>query len=193
MHLDTFPKKTALASILAYGSVVWLSQWHQFAYSAKAIQFPPFSSWLRDTIILMPPILLVIWLGTLLTQRLTERFGARISGSTRSILTSGLLAVSTSLVVMLIENNGRFGTGIGTELVFLASICRLLYPDGNWLLGGLQALFPAYQATRYHLLLQDGFNLMLVNLAVTTLVILALEGIGRVRFSLNRGVMRASH
>jgi len=192
MALDTFPKKSALAAILAYGSMVWLSQWHKVAYSSTAIQFPPFSNWLRDFIVLLPPMLLAVWLGTLLAQRLVDRFGEMMSGSTRSLVTAALLAFSTAVVVMLIENNGCFRTGIGTELVFLASVCRLLYPNGNWLLDGLQALLPAYQATRYHLLLQDGFNLMLVNLAVTSLVILALEGIGKALYSLSNETLRSA-
>ena len=177
MILNTLPKKSVLAVFIAYGGVVWLNQWHQYGYSSAAITFPPVSSWMRDSAIALIPVMLAVWIGTAFAQWLVDRFHQRMSPSTQSFLLAAILSGATSLAFMVIENSKLIWTGIGNELVFLSTICRTIYPNGNLLLSILQRAFPVYQALRFHILIQDGINLALVNLTITILLILILEGL----------------
>lgn len=181
MIFNTLPKMSVLAIFIACGGVVWLNEWHQYGYSSTALTFPSVSSWLRDSMIVLIPVMLAVWLGIALAQRIINRFDQRMSPSTQSILTAAILGGMTSLTIILMENNRTIWTGISNELAILASICGTLYPNGNLLLNTLQGAFPSYQATRYHILLQDGFYLTLVNLAITIILIFILEGFSRVR------------
>lgn len=176
MILNSLFKKSALAVIFAYGGVAWLNIWHQYNYSRSALVFPPISNWLRDSLILLLPVMLAVWAGIALAQWLINRSGERMSLSTQYILTAAILGVVTSVTIIVMENTRIFFTGLGNEIAILASICRNLYPDGNFLLNNLQKLFSDYQAIRLHILLQDGFNLALVNLTITVVLILILEG-----------------
>jgi hypothetical protein len=81
----------------------------------------------------------------------------------------------TSITISLMESTRGIGTGIGNEFLFLASICNKVYPNGNLLLSTLKWIFPGARALRYHILVQDGFNLALVNLTIIILLILILE------------------
>ncbi len=180
MILNTLPKKSVLAIFIAYVGVIWLNEWHKYSYSTVEITFPPVSNWLRDSVIVLLPVMLAVWLGLAFAQWIINRFKQQLSPFTQAILVATLLGGATSLAFMLIENNRIIWTGISTELSFLVSICRTLYPNGNLLLSTLQWAFPSYQATRYHILLQDGFYLALVNLAVTIFLIFIMEGFSRV-------------
>jgi len=183
MILNTLPNKSALAAIIAYAGIVWLNEWHQFVYTRSAIEFPPVSNWLRDSMIVLIPVTLAVWVGIGLIQWIIDRFGRRMSPSTQSMLAATILGGLTSLSIILIETNRIFRTGIGNEFAFLASICGSIYPNGNLLLSILQWIFPGTQAFRFHILLQDGVNLALINLAITILLILILEGFVRGRNS----------
>ena len=185
MILNTLPKMSALAIFIAFGGVVWLNEWHKYGYSSIELTFPPVSSWLRDSMIVLIPVMLAVWLSIALAQRIINRFDQRMSPSTQSILTAAILGGVTSLTIILVENNRTIWTGISNELAILVSICGTLYPNGNLLLNTLQWAFPSYQATRYHILLQDGFYLALVNLTITIFLIFILEGFSRVGNSRN--------
>lgn len=176
MILNSLLKKSALAVIFAYGGVAWLNVWHQYGYSRSMLIFPSISSGLRDSMILLIPVMLAVWAGIALVQWLVNRSNGRMSISTQSILTAAILGGLSSITIIVMENTRFFFTGLGNEIAILASICRNLYPDGNFLLNLLQRLFSDYQAIRLHILLQDGFNLALVNLTITVVLILTLEG-----------------
>ena len=179
--LNTIARKFILAVLISYGSVVWLSEWHQYGYSRSPLQFPPVSSWLRDSMIVFAPVMLAVWVGTVLAQWLIGRSNGRMSASTQSILTAAILAGFTTIAVILTEGNRIILTGIGNELSFVASICNRLYPKGNLLLNFIKWLIPDVRALRIHFFVQDGINLVLVNLVVTILLIILLEGFERVR------------
>jgi len=181
MILNTLPKKITLAILIAFGSVVWLNTWHQYVYTRTRIDFPPVSNRLRDTLIILIPVMLAVWIGAALTQWIINRSNGRMSVSTQSMLTAGILGCMTSITISLMESTRSIGTGIGNEFIFLASICNRVYPNGNLLLSTLKWLFPGARALRYHILLQDGANLMLFNLAIIIVLIIFLEGIGLVR------------
>ena len=181
MILNTLPKKFALSTLIACCSVVWLNTWHQYGYSRSAINFPPISNWFRDSMIVLIPVMLAVWVSIALTQWLIGRSNGRMSPSTQSMLAAAILGGMTSITIMLIENYRIIGTGIGNEFVFLASICNRLYPNGNLVLSILKWMFPGTRALRFHILLQDGLYLMLFNLAITILLIILLEGFVRVR------------
>ena len=117
-----------LAIFIACGGVMWLNEWHQYGYSSTEINFPTVSSWLRDSMIVLPPVMLAVWLGVALAQWINNRFDHKWSPSTQSICLAILMGVGTSLVFMLIESNRVIWTGISNELAFLASICRTLNP-----------------------------------------------------------------
>lgn len=179
MILNTVPRKLALAILIAFSSVVWLNTWHQYVYTRSRVDFPPVSNTLRDALIILIPVLLAVWIGVALTQWIINRSNGRISVSTQSILAAGTLGGMTSITISLMESTRGIATGIGNEFVFLASICNRVYPNGNLLLSILKWAVPGSRALRFHILLQDGFNLALVNLAITILLILIMEGFVR--------------
>jgi hypothetical protein len=178
MNLNTLPKKIALAILIAFGSVVWLNTWHQYVYTRSQIVFPPVSNRLRDTLIILIPVMLAVWIGAALTQWIINRSSGRMSVSTQSILAAGILGGLTSITISLMESTRGIGTGIGNEFIFLASICNRVYPKGNLLLSTLKWIFPGPRAVQYHILLQDAVNLMLFNLTIIILLIIIVEGIG---------------
>ncbi len=186
MILNTLPKKFARAVLIAFVGIAWLNLLHEFVYTPSAIQFPPVSNWLRDTLIVLAPVMLAVWIGIALVQWMIDRFGRRLSVSTQSMLAAAMLGALTSLSTILIEANRVFQTGIGSEFVFLANICDRIYPNGNPLLSFLRWLLPITQAFRFHILLQDGFNLALINMAITIFLISILEVFGRSRNSFDR-------
>ena len=181
MNLNTLPRKITLAILIAFGSVVWLNTWHQYVYTRSRVTFPPVSNRRRDTLIILIPVMLAVWIGAALTQWIINRSSGRISVSTQSMLAAGILGGMTSITVSLMESTRGIGTGIGNEFVFLASICNRVYPNGNILLSTLKWIFPGSRALRYHILLRDGVYLMLFNLAIIILLIIIVEGIGLVR------------
>lgn len=175
MILNTMPRKIALAILIAFGSVVWLNTWHQYVYTRSRVDFPPVSNRLRDTLIILIPVMLAVWIGAALTQWIINRSNGRMSLSTQSMLTAGILGGMTSISISLMESARSIGTGIGNQFLFLASICNKIYPNGNLLLSTLKLIFPGARALRYHILIQDGFNLALVNLTIIILLILVME------------------
>lgn len=183
MVLNSLPKKIALAALIASCGIVWLNLWHQFVYTRSAIQFPVVSNWLRDAITVLLPVVLAVWIGIDLLQWMTNRFGRRLSLSTQSMLAAAIVGGMTSLSIVLIEANRIFSTGIGSEFSFLSNICGRIYPQGYPLLSILRGLFPNTQAFRLHIMLQDGANLALVNMAITILLILILKSFARDRTS----------
>ena len=183
MILKTLPNKIVLAALISYSGILWLNLQHEFVYTRSAIQFPPVSNWLRDAMIVLIPVMLAVWIGIGLTQWVIDRFGRRLSSSTQSMLAAAILGGVTSLSIILIEANRVFQTGIGSDFIFLANICGRIYPNGNPMLSLLRWLFPITQAFRLHILLQDWFNLALINLAITLLLVIVFEGFGRTRNS----------
>ncbi|MBI5825910.1 MAG: hypothetical protein HZB18_17935 [Chloroflexi bacterium] len=182
MILHTLPRKFVLAIFIAFGSIAWLSKWHQYVYTRSRVDFPPVSNWARDSIIVLLPVLLAIWISVALTEWIINRSNGRMSLSTQSILMAAVLGGMTSAIIVLIESNRSIGTGIGNEFIFLASICNRVYPNGNLLLSTLKWAVPGAQALRLHILLRDGANLMLFNMATTLLLIMLMEGFAFVRF-----------
>lgn len=181
MMFNTLPRKITLALLIAFGSVVWLNTWHQYAYTRSRVDFPPVSNRLLDTLIILIPVMLAVWIGAAITKWIITRSSGRMSPSTQSMLAAGILGGMTSITVSLMESARGIGTGIGNEFVFLASICNKVYPNGNLLLSTLKLIFPSARALRYHILVQDGVSLMLFNLAIIILIIIIMEGIGLVK------------
>ena len=175
MVFNTLPKKFAVSILIACGSIVWLNKWHQYVYTRSRIDFPPVSNWVRDSILVLIPIMLAVWAGAILTQRITDRFGNWMSASTQSMVTASILGSMSTMMILLVEGSRNMATGIGYEFVFLASICNRVYPNGNTLLDILKRVFPGAQALRLHILLRDGANLALFNLAIIILVIMLHE------------------
>lgn len=180
MILNTLPRKSMLAIFIAAGSILWLNKWHQYGYSASPITFPPFSSWLRDSLIVLLPVMLAVWSGVWLAQLLIDRSSRRMTPFTQYMLIAGILGGATSIMIAFMESSRVVWTGFGNEFVFLTNICGKLYPNGNLLLNTLQWVFRDTQAVRLHILFQDWSNLALIDLAITILVIVALEGVSRI-------------
>lgn len=168
-----------LAILIACSSVLWLNQWHQVGFTRTPITFPPVSTWWRDVFLLLIPLVLVVWLGSALAQRVAERFVGRFSPSMQIVLVAVILGGLTTATILIVENSRIVRTGIGNELTFLANICGSLYPNGNRFLELLQSALPLNQAGRYHILIQDGLNLILLNGGISLLMILLYEGIPR--------------
>ncbi|MEP0804327.1 MAG: hypothetical protein HRF47_02475 [Chloroflexota bacterium] len=185
MTLHTVLKKTTLALFVACGSVLWLSEWHQNGYTRSPITFPPVSTWWRDAFILLIPLLLAVWLGSALVRRLAERSARRTSLSTQAVLAAVIFGGLTTVAILLVENSRIVWTGIGNELTYLSGICGRLYPNGNPTLDFLQSVLPISQATRVHILLQDGMNLILLNCGISLLMLLLFEGMDRRHVGIN--------
>lgn len=180
MIIDTLPKKFSLAVLISFGSVVWLYTWHEYGFSRTPLLFPPFSNESRDALIILIPVMLGVWISVQLTKWIVELTGRRMSTSNQAILAALITTSLITTLVMSIEGTRTIRTGFGNEFIFISSICGRLYPNGNWLLSLLRAIFPGLLALRLHILLQDGFNLALVNLAIIILSTLLMEGIGKV-------------
>ena len=179
MILDTLPKKSALAVLIAFSSVVWLTLWHEFGYNTR-MSFPSNSSWQRDTMIILVPVLLAVWISVALAQWLIDHFQERMSPTMQYMLTASILGGLTTLSIILMEASRGFRTGIGNGVAIQLSICRKIPPATNLLLRTLLGIFPTSQALRYHVFLQDGIYLALINLGMTIFLMLILEGFVRV-------------
>ena len=177
MMLNTLARKFTLAVFISYGSVVWLNYWHQYGYSNSPLLFPPVSSWLRDATIVFLPVSLAVWIGAALSQSIGRHSSDRMSVSTQFMFAALLLSMLSTLGIILVEANRRIiSTGLSIQVSFIASNCSRLYPKGNLLLNFIRWLIPDVRALRIHFLAQDGINLLLVNLAITLILILILEG-----------------
>ena len=186
--IDTFSKKMALAIMTACGGVLWLKIWHQYIYTRNPASFPPASTWLRDSMVVFIPVVLAVWTGSGISQSLLAH--PRLdSPSTRSVMSVFILGGLASVAIVLIEGSRFFLTGIGNEFVFLSNICGKIFSRSNILLNVLQSFFPDYRAVQLHILMQDGFYLILFNLVVTILFILVMEGMLSVKSARNREVV----
>lgn len=190
MILNTLSRKSILAVFIAHGSVLWLNRWHQYGYSTSPINFPPFSSWWRDSMIVFLPVMLAVWIGVWFSQLIIDRSSQRMTPFTQSMLIAGILGGGTSIMIALMESSRVVWTGFGNEFVFLTNICGKLYPNGNLLLNTLQWILPDTRAVRFHILLQDWSNLALINLAITILAILILEGIAKINMQISPKMAR---
>jgi len=179
MTLNTLPKKSALAVLIASGSVFWLTMWHEFGYNNTRMIFPSNSSWSRDTMIILLPVLLAVWISIAFSQWLINRSHGSMSASTQSLLTASILGGLTTLSVILLESSRFFRTGIGNGIAIQLSLCRRISPATSFLLRTLLGIFPSSQAFRYHIFLQDGIYLALINVGITIFLILILEGLMR--------------
>ncbi len=182
MIINSLIKKSALAVLIAYGSVVWLTMWHEFGYGTR-MSFPSNSSWPRDTMIILLPVMLAVWASMGLAQWLINRSQGRMSPGSQSMLTASLLGGLTTLSIILMESSRIFRTGIGNEVAIQVSVCRKIPLDSNLLLKTLLGILPSPQALRYHVLLQDGIYLALINLGLAIVLMLILEGFVRARNS----------
>jgi hypothetical protein len=180
MILNTLIKKSALAVFIAFASIMWLNKWHEYVYSRGAVKFPPVSNWLRDSLIVLIPIMLAVWLGVALIEWLNTRLDERMSPIGKTILTAVILGTLTSLATILIEINRVIQTGISSEFSFVASICTRLYPSGTFILNILKSTFGG-EGLRIHIMLQDGFNLALINLALIILLIIIMEALPKAK------------
>ena len=178
MTFNTLPKKSVLAVLIAFSSVAWLTVWHEFGFNTR-MSFPSNSSWSRDTMIILLPVMLAVWVSVALAQWLINLSHGRMSPSTQSMLTASILGGLTTLSIILMEANRIFGTGIGNGVAIQLSLCRKIPPASNLLLKTLLWIFPSPQALRYHVFLQDGIYLALINLGIAIFLILILEGFMR--------------
>ena len=174
MNLNTILKKSTLAVLVAVGSVVWLNKWHEYVYSHGAVKFPPVSNWLRDSLIVLIPVMVAVWLGVAIIDWLNNRLGERLAPTGQIILTAAILGSLTSLATILIEINRVIQTGLSSQFSFVASICTRLYPSGTLILNTLKSMFGG-EGLRIHIMLQDGANLALINLTLIILSIIIME------------------
>jgi len=182
MSINSFIKKSILAVMLAFGSVVWLTFWHKFGYGYR-MEFPPISNWTRDVMIILLPVMLAVWVSAALTQWIARRSSRRISPWSQSMILVAILGGLTTISIILVEANRIFLTGIGNEVAIQISLCRKINPDGSLLLKTLLELLPSSQALRYHVLLRDGIYLALINVGITIVLILFFQGLVTIRNS----------
>lgn len=176
MIFNTLPRKFAIAILISCASVMWLNKWHQYVYTRSRVDFPPVSTWAHDSMFILVPVMLAVWIGSALAQQITDLLSGRISASSQSMLIAAILGGMTTIAILLVESSRLIKTGIGNEFVFLASICNRVYPNGNLLLSFLKWAVPGAKALKLHILLKDGANLVLFNFAIIILVIMLMEG-----------------
>ena len=125
--------------------------------------------------------MLAVWLGVVIIEWLNHRLGERLAPTGQTILAAAILGSLSSLDTILIEINRALQTGISSQFSFVASICTRIYQSGTFgyfLLSILKSAFGG-EGLRIHILLQDGFNLALINLALIILSIIIMEAFSK--------------
>ena len=175
MKLDTISKKITLSILIAFGGVLWLNIWHQIGHSHEAIGASPMVYWLRDSFILLLPVMLAVWTFAAIAQRLRDRSNGRISPIMRSALSVGVLGVFTSVIFISIETNRVFRMGIGNDFALVVSICRTINSAGFQLVDTIFRGFSNIETTRIHVMLQDWSTLVLAIFGIIVLFKLTLK------------------
>jgi hypothetical protein len=172
MKIDTILKKITLTLFAALGGVLWLNIWHQIGHSHETIGSSPVVYWLRDSLIVLLPILLAVLIGSALLQWLGDRFSGRISPRSQTALTVAMLGVLTSTAIIMVEASRILPTGIHNDFALIVSVCRTINSSSFQFVDALFRNFSVFETARIHVILQDWSTLMLVNLAITMLSIL---------------------
>ena len=179
MKINTNSRKFLLSILIAYGGVLWLNVWHQLGHNHGLISASPVLFWLRDSSIVLLPVMLAVWVAAAIIQRLSDRSNGGMPPLAHSLLSVGIMSILTSLPFIMIESNHSFRTGIGNGIAIQLSLCRRIPPATSFLLRTLLGIFPSPQAFRYHIFLQDGIYLALINVGISIFLILILEGFMR--------------
>lgn len=78
MKINSTSKKFLLAFLIAYGGVLWLNVWHRIGHSYGMMGSEPMLSWLRDSVIVLLPVLLAVLIGTAAAQWLGRLSNGRM-------------------------------------------------------------------------------------------------------------------
>ena len=175
MKINTNSKKLLLALLLAYGGVLWLNVWHQIGHSYGTIGSSPVVYWLRDSVIVLLPALLAVFLGTGLSQWLGNRSNGRLSPRAQNFLSVVFVSGLSALAFVLIESNPSLRTGIGNDFALEVSICRTINSTSFQMVDSLLRNFSDFQVARFYVMLKDGVSLFAVAMGITVLMILTLS------------------
>ncbi len=176
MKINTSFRNIFLAIMTSYGGLLWLNAWHQY-HEHGIFGALPFFNWARDLVIVVGPVLLAVWIADGLSRWLSERLKWKSSNFSQSVIMVFILSVLAATVLVSIEaNNHFFRTGIGRGLSLLVSICITNnYIAGIPFFAGLFNNLSDFMITRNYLILQDWLGLLMVNLGISSLVMLALK------------------
>jgi len=166
MEFTTFSRKTVLAIFVAFGGVGWLDVWSRLRHAQVLSSPVSISTWLRDSLIVLPPVLLAIWLGVEFTQRLFKP--ANKAG--RVMLDLLILGGLTAIAILLIQNNTRLGTGIGNDFSLKVSICKTLFLKASPFFKAFLDHFSSAQISRLYVSLTDGTSLLAGNTVIIALL-----------------------
>ena len=175
MKINSNSRKLLLTILIAYGGVLWLNVWHQIGHSHGTIGLSPLLYWLRDSIIILLPVMLAVWTGTAITQWLSDRSNGRMSPFAQSSLSVVLMGLLTSVAFIMIESNHSLRTGIGNDFALEVSICRTINSASYQMVETLFRSFSDFQIARIYVLLKDGISLILANMGITVLLTLTLS------------------
>ena len=176
MNFNTLSKKIVLTVLVAFGGILWLNVWHQIGHSHEVIAASsPILNWLRDSVILLLPVMLAVWIGTVIAQWIGARSNGRISILAQSSLTIALVGILTSIVLVVVEANRFLRTGIGNDFALMVSVCRTINSSSFQIVDAIFSNFSRFETARLHVILQDLSSLTLVNLVITLLAMLAFK------------------
>jgi hypothetical protein len=170
MKIDQNFKNLLLAILITYGGVLWLNVWHQLGHNHGLVSASEVLSWLRDSTIILLPVMLAVWSAFAIVQWLINLSNGRMSPLAQSILSVAFTSILTSAVFILIESNRGSQTGLANDFALSVSICSTIYSTGIKKLGTLMLGFSNFDVTRIYIMLQDLAGLMLVSMSVTFLL-----------------------
>ena len=173
MKIDTISRKITLTLLAAFGGVLWLNVWHQIGHSHEIIGASPVAYWVRDSLMVLLPVMLAVLSSAALIQWLGNRFNSRISPRVLTILTVTLLGALTSTVLIMAEISRILPTGIHNDFALIVSVCRTINSSSFQIVDAIFRNFSNIETARVHVILQDWSTLTLVNMALAFLSMLA--------------------
>ncbi|MBI5944062.1 MAG: IPT/TIG domain-containing protein [Chloroflexi bacterium] len=175
MKINTLIRKFLLTVLIAYGGVLWLYVRHKLAHDHGVIGSSPVAYWLRDSVMVLLPVFLAVWVGAWLVQRLADRSNGRTTPKRQFALSVMILGVLTTAVLLVIESSRGLRLGISNDFALEVSICQSINFYGIPLLGSLLRGLSGFDLARAYVLLQDGASLALVSMGITALLLVAIN------------------
>ena len=197
MKLNSFSKKFVLAILIAFGGVVWLNVWHRLEHDHGLINSMPVSNWLGDSLIVLLPIMLVVWGGLALSQRLIDRSSRRMHSWLQTGLKAAVLGILSAAVLVLFETNTSLQTAISDDFAFKVSVCRMILFTDNAFHNFLLENFTNIQISQMYIASKDAASLVLIIMGITLLLDLTIKELetqlagSKVSFELNKSSILA--
>lgn len=165
--------KVLLSLVLAYGGVLWLGVWHHVSHEFTSPAAQPVMNWLRDSAIVLLPVMLAVFAGTTLVQGLDKLTKGRLPSALQNVLSVLLAGFFSAAALVWIESGTFLQTGIGRDYAFEVSICRAINSTSFQAVDAFFSSLSDFQVARLYVSLKDFSSLLVVNLGLTAVLSLA--------------------